>query len=409
MASQHEQSLSLSNLSRSETRANPYPLYHELRSEDPVHWDEPMGFWVLTRHADLTSALKDKRFVKGRGVEAARGRLLPEGRDVARPVFEAFSRSMLYADPPYHTRLRGLVNKAFTPAMVAGLRPTIQGLTDELLDAGQGKGRMDIIEDLAFPLPCTVILQMLGLPVEGRDLFKKWSDDLFAALGVVRRDAKVFDTARASLSEATRYIRAFRQQRDTRPEEGLLSELCAVVEEGDRLDDDELVSNSIVLLGAGHETTTNLIGNGLLALMRNPDRLQELRENPSLMPAAVEELLRYDNPVQIVWRYAAEDVEIDGRLIREGQFLNLVIGAANRDPAEFADPDRLDFSRDESRHLGFGLGPHFCIGAALARLEGQIALETVLRRLPRLRLESEDLEWQESPTFRGVKSLPVAF
>ena len=402
MSQPNDQPLSLSNLSRAETRANPYPLYHRLRSEDPVHWDEPMGFWVLTRYADIATALRDARFVKGRGLNAARDRLPELDRHIAEPVFSMFSKQMLFADPPYHTRLRSLVNKAFTPRMVAAMRPKIQRIADELLDAIQDQRRMDVIRDLAYPLPCTVIMEMLGLPAEGRDQFKKWSEDFMAALGVAAKPPEIIDAALKSVSEVTAYMVELREQLVANPRDDLLSALATVVEEDDDLDDDEFLANSVLLLGAGHETTTNLIGNGLLALMRNPEQMKELQEDPSLAPAAVEEILRYDGPVQIVWRYATQDLEIDGRRIGEGQFVNLVIGAANRDPAQFPEPDRLELSRAENKRLSFGLGPHFCIGAALARLEGEIAIETVLRRMPELGLESEELEWQQSPTFRGV-------
>lgn len=268
---------------------------------------------------------------------------------------------------------------------------------------------MDVIADLAYPLPVTVILEMLGLPVEERDQFKKWSNDFMAALGVVRYEPEIFERARESMSELTKYICGLRRALARNPRDDLLSKLVTVVEEGDRLSDDELVANTVLLLGAGHETTTNLIGNGLLALMHHPDEMQRLKDDPSLMTAGVEELLRYDNPVQIVWRVAAEDLELGGKRIEKGQFVNLILGAANRDPAYFPEPDRLDLTRDVGRQLGFGLSTHFCVGAPLARLEGEIAINTVLRRMPELRLEGGGLEWQDSPTFRGLLSLPVAF
>jgi pimeloyl-[acyl-carrier protein] synthase len=255
----------------------------------------------------------------------------------------------------------------------------------------------------------TVTMELLGLPPEDRDQFKTWSDDFMAIIGVVRRESHLMEKAGQSLLEFTDYISNLQEQRHQNPQDDLLDALFTVEEEGNKLSHEELVANSILLLAAGHETTTNLIGNSLLALLRHPDQLKKLREAPSLITSAVEELLRYDNPVQIMWRLATEDLEIGDKQIGRGQMVNFIVGAANRDPAQFPNPDWLDLSRSENRHAGFGFGIHFCLGAPLARLEGEIAINTVLRRLPNLRLETETLEWQESPTFRGVKALPVAF
>lgn len=409
MSTENNQSLSLSNLLRPEIRANPYPLYQQIRSTDPVHWDEPMGFWALTRYADIVTALRNSRFSKAQGIKTALNRLPETEQEMAKPVYHLFSKQMLYADPPYHTHLRGLVNKAFTPRMVERMRPHIQQIVDELLDAVQEHGRMDVIRQFAYPLPATVIMEMLGLPPEERDQFKKWSDDFIAVLGVVRQDPSLMEQAQQSLVEFTDYIGELQKQRRQHSKDDLLDALLTVEEQGNKLSHEELVANSILLLAAGHETTTNLIGNGLLALLRHPDQMQKLRDDPSLIETAIEELLRYDNPVQIVWRLATEDMEIGGKRISQGKVVNLIIGAANRDPAQFPEPDQLNLSRSENRHAGFGFGIHFCLGAALARLEGQLAINTVLRRMPTLRLETEALEWQESPTFRGVKSLPVVF
>jgi cytochrome P450 len=407
--SENGSSLSLASLQDPQIRANPYPLYHRIRSKEPVHWDEPLQTWVLTGYSDIVWVLRDKRFSKAQGIAAASSRLSGTEKESAKPVFDLYSKQMLFADAPYHSRLRGLVSKAFTPRTVTQMGPYIQQLVDELLDAVQEKGRMDAIADFGLLLPCTVIMEMLGLPEEDRRQFKEWSDDFAATLGMVRHDPELFHVAGKSISEATRYICDLRARRLAEPKEDLLSALAAVAEQGERLDNPEMVANTLLLLAAGHETTTKQIGNALLALMRNRDQMEKLKDDPSLIGSAVEELLRYDGSVQIVWRYATEDVEVGGRLIRKGQFLNLVTGAANRDPAQFPDPDRLDLARAENDHLSFGGGIHFCLGAALGRLELQIAIQTVLRRMPNLKLETEDLEWQESPTFRGVVSLPVLF
>ncbi len=408
MLPQNTSSLSLANVLRPEVRANPYSFYHQLRAEDPVHWDEAMGFWALTRYAEVVSAFHDLRFSRAQGLKAGIDRLPEVEREQAQPIYDAFSKTMAYSDPPYHTRLRGLANKAFTPRVVEQMRPHIQHITDELLDAAQVNGQLDVIRDLAQPLPLIVIAELLGLPVEDRAQLKQWSDDQFAVLGVVRRSPGLMEKAVRSQAESSDYIKTLIEQRRQNPKPDLLSALVAVEEEGQHLTRDELVANVGQLLAAGHETTTNLIGNGSLALLQHPDQMKKLRDEPALINAAVEEILRYDNPVQIVYRSAAEEVELGGKRIGKGQLVNLVVGAANRDPAQFDEPDRFDLSRPEGRHVGLGLGIHFCLGAPLARLEGQIALTTLLRRFPRLRLETEALEWQESPTFRGLKSLPVA-
>jgi cytochrome P450 len=289
------------------------------------------------------------------------------------------------------------------------MRLHIQQIVDDLLEAVQAKGQMDVIHDLAYPLPIIVIAEMLGLPAEERKRFKEWSDDLFAVIGLVRHSPNLMDRASQSLAEMTDYVTTLSKERRLRPREDLLTALVTVVDEGERLTQEELVANVGLLLAAAHETTTNLIGNGTLALLRNPDQMQKLRDDPALVTSVVEETMRYDNPVQIVYRSAIEEVEMEGKRLGKGQLVNMVLGAANRDPAQFSEPDRFDVTRDEGRHVGLGLGIHFCLGAPLARLEGQIAFTTLLRRFPQLRLATDTLEWQEHPTFRGLKSLPVAF
>jgi cytochrome P450 len=406
---QNVHSLSLSNIFHPEVRADPYPFYATLRSQDPVHWDEPMGFWVLTRYDDVASVFNDPRFSRAQGLMGGFTRLPEAEQKIAEPVYRAYAQSMPYTDPPYHTRLRGLVNKAFTPRVVERMRPYIQQVVDDLLDAVEAKGQMDVIRDLAYPLPLVVIAAMLGFPIEERQQLKKWSDDSFAVLGIVRHSPELMEGAARSMAEMSNYIAALSKDRRLQPQEDLLTALVTVVDEGERLTQAELIANVSVLLAAGHETTSNLIGNGVLALLRHPDQLHKLRGDLALANNAVDEVMRYDNPVQIVYRSAAEDVEMSGKRIAKGQLVNMILGAANRDPEQFSDPDRFDLARDEGKHVGFGLGIHFCIGAPLARLEGQIVFTTLLRRFPNLQLATDALEWQEHPTFRGVKSLPVAF
>lgn len=401
--------LSLSNLLMPEIRADPYPFYAELRAQDPVHWDETMGFWVLTRYVDIASVYADTRFSRAQGLRRGFERLPEAEQRIAEPVYHSFSKTMFYSDPPYHTRLRGLVNNAFTPNAVEQMRPYVQQTVDVLLDGVQGKGEMDAIREVAHPLPIMVIAQMLGLPAEERLRFKQWSDDLFAILGSVPHAPELMERAAHSLAELTEYLTALSEARRQQPQSDLISALVGVVEKGERLTQEEFIANVTILLSAGHETTSNLIGNGLLALLRNPDQLQKLRENPDLIFSAIEEMMRYDNPVQIAYRSAAEDVEIGGKWIRKGDLVNSILAAGNRDPERFSDPDRFDITRNEGRHLGFGLGIHFCIGAPLVRLEAQIAFSTILRRFPEIRLATNSWDWQEHPIFRGVKSLPLLF
>lgn len=401
--------LSLSNLTHPEVRVDPYPFYRELRSQDPIHWDEALGFWVLTRYADIAAVYADPRFSRALGLRRGFERLPEDEQRIAEPVYHAFSKTMFYSDPPYHTRLRGLVNNAFTPHAVEQMRPYIQRTVDDLLDSIEAKGKFDAIHDLAHPLPIMVIAQMLGLPAEDRGRFKQWSDDLFAILGSVPHAPELMERAAHSLAELTQYLTTMSDTRRRQPQSDLLTALVSVAEKGERLSKEELIANVTILLSAGHETTSNLIGNGLLALLRHPEQWQILSQDSRLIPSAVEEIMRYDNPVQIAYRSAAEDVEVGGKHIRKGQLVNSILAAGNRDPERFSDPDKFDVRRDEGRHLGFGLGIHFCIGAPLVRLEAQIAFGAILRRFPHLRLASEKLEWQEHPIFRGVTSLPLLF
>lgn len=405
----NDDALSLANLLEPEVRANPYPLYHMIQNEDPVHWDERMGFWVITRYEDALATLHDKRIAKAIGLELVRNRLPESDREAAEPVFRSFSKQMLYADPPYGARLRGLFNKAFTASVVEKIQPHIQEIADGLIDAVEDNGEMDLVHDYAYPLPLTVIAELLGLPTEDIVELKQWSDDVSSSFGIVRQTPVVMGKARQSLAEFTDYICALYDELEKNPKDDLLSGLIAAVEEGNRLDKEELVANVLNVLIGGHETTTKLISNGMLALMENREQLEDLRAKPELIHPAVEEILRYDSPVQIVWRVAGEDYEVGGKEIRAGQLINVMIGAASRDPSHYVEPDRFDIHRGEQHHLGFGFGSHFCVGSPLGRLDGQIAIATLLRRLPEMRLKDTELEWQEAPTFRGLVALPVAF
>ena len=390
-----------------EVRANPYPLYHQLREEEPVHWSELLEAWVLTRYDDVSALLKDSRFSADR--RKANNRFAQEAvkrMQEGGPLADA--TTMLGADPPEHTRLRGLVSKAFTPRVVEAMRPHIQEIVDSLLDDVQESGRMDIIGDLAYPLPVIVIAEMLGVPPADRDDFKRWSDDIVATLGPLAAP-EVIEQARISIQEMADYFNAVIAERRREPREDLLSGLIAAEERGEVLSEEELLATCILLLAAGNETTTNLIGNGMLALLRHPEQLEKLRDQPSLTDSAVEEFLRYDGPVQSTARVATEQLEIRGKTIEQAQLVIALLGAANRDPEQFPNPDELDVARQPNQHIAFGQGIHYCIGASLARMEGQIAFETLLRRMPNPRLETEEQEWGGNFILRGLKRLPIAF
>ena len=383
--------------------ADPYPTYHRLRHEEPVH-DSPLGFWVLTSYDDVVAALRDPRLAKEAIAAFVAARL-------GTTPSTATALSMLDRDPPDHTRLRGLVNKAFTPRVVEGLRPRIQSIVDGLLARVARARSMDLIEDFAYPIPVVVICEMLGVPVEDHERFKGWGLDLARGLDAVLLppDSGVAERSLAARRALAEYFRGLIATRRASPRGDLLSALIAAEEAGDKLNEDELLATCILLLIAGHETTVNLIGNGTLALLRHPEQLRRLREEPGLIGTAVEELLRYDGPVQRTARIPSMDLTIGGREIRKGEMVMPFIGAADRDPAQFADPDRLDIGRSENRHIAFGWGIHFCLGAPLARVEGQIALNTLVQKLPELALATDRPEYRQSLTLRGLKTLPVTF
>jgi cytochrome P450 len=382
--------------------ADPYPAYHRLRAEDPVH-HHPFGFYVLTRYDDVAAFLRDARFGKS-GYQA-----LFESRFGGGPDGSWLALSMLFRDPPDHTRLRALVSQAFTPRVVETLRPRVQAIVDRLLERVTGTGRMDVIADLAYPLPVTVISELLGVPAEDADAVRGWSLHLARALDAIALPVgpEVIERGRRATGEMVEYFRRLAEERRRRPGPDLLSGLVEAEEAGDRLTERELLATCVLLYVAGHETTVNLIGNGLLALLRHPGEWRRLRDDPALLPGAIEELLRYDGPVQRTGRVAASDAEIGGVPIPAGALVLGFVGAANRDPAHFAEPDRLDVTRDEPRHLAFGSGIHYCLGAPLARLEAQAAIGTLLRRFPALALGVERPVWRPSSTLRGLETLPV--
>jgi cytochrome P450 len=386
-----------------EFHADPYPAYRRLRERAPVY-RMPLGFYVLTRYDDVVLALRDPRFGRA-GFEPLLASVYGE------PGQDALPSSMLFRDPPDHTRLRALVSRAFTPRVVEAMRPRIQAIVDGLLDRAAKGGGMEVIADLAYPLPVRVICEMLGVPLDDQDRIKQWSSDVARALDTIGLpgDDAVMRRGREGRAALGRYFHALLPERRAHPRDDLLSLLIAAEEQGDRLTEGELLATCVLLFIAGHETTVNLIGNGLLALLRHPAEADRLRADPGLLPAGIEELLRYDSPVQRTARISNADVEIGGQAMPAGTMVIAALGAANRDPAHFADPDRLDVGRADNRHVAFGFGIHYCLGAPLARVEGQIAIGSLLKRFPRLTLATDRPEWRESSTLRGLRALPVTF
>ncbi len=397
------------NLLSPEFVANPYPTYTQLRAESPVQritMSDGRGVWLVTRYDDARAVLKDPRFVKD-----WRSTMSPEQLAQVPNVPDALqflSQHMLTSDPPNHTRLRALVQKAFTPRLVEQLRPRVQEITDALLDAVEARGEMDLIDDFAFPLPITVIAELLGVPPEDRNKFRHWSDALLSGEPTPERMQRIIP----DMVEFNAYLAALFAERRARPADDLISALVQVEEAGDQLTQIELFSMMFLLLIAGHETTVNLIGNGMLALLEHPDQLERLKQHPELLPSAIEEFLRYDGPVaNATRRWASEDVEVCGVLIPRGEQVMVVLASADRDEQRFPNPDDLDITRADNRHMAFGHGIHYCLGAPLARLEGQIAIGTLLRRMPNLRLKDapETLAWRASLVIRGLERLPVVF
>jgi cytochrome P450 len=388
---------------------DPYPAYARLREADPVHWCEPWRAWVVTSWAANVEVMRQPDAFSSAGYELAALEAIERARPGAAPSLVAhYSTPVLsITDPPVHTRLRRLLVASFTPRVVERLRPRVEALVESLLDELDEEGEADVLARFAYPLPALVIGELLGVPPDDRDRFMAWSADIVAFVGTGAADPDRVDQAERSMREFRESLRPLIAERRRRGGEDLLGLLARPARDEDGLSDEELVATCVTLLFAGHETTANLIGNGLLALLRHPGQLRLLRDRPDLAEAAIEELLRYDSPVQRNRRRATRDVELAGRRIAPDDRVLAFLGAANRDPAVFADPDRLDIERSPGRHLAFGHGIHYCVGAALSRLEAPIALGALLRRYPRLGLAAADVRWKPNIAFRGLEALPV--
>lgn len=387
-----------------EFRKNPYPTYKRMVEEAPVY-ESPLGGVVLSRHRDCETVLRSQRQWSSDFQNATQAGFEPD-----LDLFEDLERPFLFLDPPDHTRLRRLVSKAFTPRVVEELRPRIQDRVDELIDTVAEKGSLEVVEDLAYPLPVLVISEMLGVPSDAHMRFREWSAELAAALDPAPTIApEVLERQRKAIMAFDDLFRELIEERRKTPQDDLLSALVAAEEEGDKLTEGELLSTCRLLLIAGHETTVNLIANGVLQLLRHPEELGRFRDDWELAPSAVEEVLRFDPPVQLTGRIALEDAEFDGVKVPKGHSAICLIGAANRDPERFADPERFDITRGDDRHLSFGFGIHYCLGAPLARLEGQIALRTLFQRLADPALGVDQPDYKPNLVLRGMASLPVKF
>jgi len=399
--------LSLYHLLDPEVLANPYPLYRRLRTEDPVHWDPYLHAWIVTRYEDVATVFRRFSADRTPAPEYFEALGVPE----VGPVAQVMVKQMLFLDAPAHTRLRRLAGAAFQPVQVNKLRQHIQDIADRLIDdiVARGTGRLDMLADFAEPLPAMVTTELLGVSVEDHVKLKDWSVTFAEMLGNFQHNPDRLGGVLEAVQNLSEYFHdAIREQR-RQPRDGLVSAFLAAEVDGDRLSDEEVAANCIVTMVGGLETTTNLIGNGTLTLLRNPADLQRLRTEPDVMPSAVEELLRYESPSQHTARIARDDLELGGKQIRKGQAVIAVMAAGNRDPERFPEPDRLDIERPDNRHLAFGWASHFCFGAPLARLEAEISFTSLLHRLPELQLVDQPLVWRENLGLRGLKSLPLTF
>jgi len=395
------------NLFTAAMRQNPYPFYRWLREAHPIYFDAEHGFWLVSRYADVLAAFRDPRLLSGRGDSLEK--LKEAGDEDLSMVYNAVADMVLFADPPKHTRLRNLMQKAFTPKSLEVMHASVQRITDELIDAVRPTGQIDLVNDFAMKLPMFVISELLGVKREHREQFQQWTEAFNTFTGKVNTSAEENDRTVRGMKAMFAYFRERIVELRARPTQGLLSDLVQAEMQGDRLTPDELLANCVLLLSAGFDTTANLIGNGGLALMQNPAQMQRLLADPGLMTGAVEELTRYDSSVQFTGRMVKQDFEWHGQNLHAGDFVMLLTGSANRDELQFAEPDVLDVARKDNKHIGFGYGIHFCLGAPLARIEAKIAFGTLLKRLPNLNLTTDQLEWRDNFSVRGVLSLPLAF
>ncbi len=392
-----------------EFQRDPYPFYDVLRAETPILYWKDWNIWFLTSYDDVYTLLRDRRL--GRTMDHVlprESRSVKSFPDWEAPSHKLSDHSMFDKEPPEHTRLRSLVHKVFTPRRVESLRERIQHITNELLDGVQARGEMDILEDFAVPLPVTVIAELLGVPEADRHRLRPWSHDIVAMYELNHTEEQGRRAVQAAI-EFSDYLRELAARRRREPQDDLITALALVEEAGDQLSEDELISTCVLLLNAGHEATVNVIGNGMWALLQRPEQMRLLMENPGLVKTAVEEMMRFDTPLQLFRRWVLEDMEYKGYTFKQGTEFGLMFGAANRDASRFPNPHDMDITRQDNPHISFGGGVHFCLGAPLARLELQIAVETLIRRMPNLRLVDDPPEYRDTYVIRGLKTLRVGF
>ena len=398
-------SLSLYQLMDPAVLADPYPLYKKLRETDPVHWDPYLHAWVVTGYQDCITVLH--KFSADRTPNPEQIKAM--GIERLAPIAQVMTKQMLFMDAPAHTRLRKLCSVAFTSRRIENMRTHIAEIAETLIARALPKGKIDLIADFAAPLPAIVTAEMLGVPTEDHEQLKSWSADFAEMLGNFQHNPDRAARVLKSVEEMQAYFRAAIREQARLPREGLIHSLMTAEVEGARLTEEEIIANTIVTMVGGQETTTNLIGNGMLTLLRNPDALAQLRDDPTIIETAVEELLRYESPSQHTARIAPENSELGGKRIKKRDAVMAVMAAGNRDPLRFADPDKLDLLRQDNRHLAFGWAAHFCFGAPLARMEGQIAFTALLNRLKDIALVPQNLIWRENLGLRGLKALNVTF
>jgi pimeloyl-[acyl-carrier protein] synthase len=385
--------------------ADPYPLYKKLRETDPVHWDPYLHAWVVTGYQDCITVLH--KFSADRTPNPEQIKAM--GIEQLAPIAQVMTKQMLFMDAPTHTRLRKLCSVAFTSRRIETMRAHIAEIAETLIARALPKGKIDLIADFAAPLPAIVTAEMLGVPTDDHEQLKSWSADFAEMLGNFQHDPDRAARVLKSVEEMQEYFRAAIREQERLPREGLIHSLMTAEVDGARLTEEEIIANTIVTMVGGQETTTNLIGNGMLTLLRNPTALTQLRDDPAIIETAVEELLRYESPSQHTARIAPEDCELGGKRIKKRDAVMAVMAAGNRDPARFADPDKLDLLRQDNRHLAFGWAAHFCFGAPLARMEGQIAFTALLNRLKDIALPPQLLTWRENLGLRGLKALNATF
>ena len=394
-----------------EFRVNPYPTYHRLRSENPIYKSSFGGDWVLTRYEDVKTILRERRVYSDDRPKSLqeKSKYLQYRDENLQALVDASNKFLFFMNPPDHTRLRRLVSKAFSPVVIERMRSQIQTIVDEFLDKVLSIGKIDIIGDLAEPLPVKIIARILGVPPhDAQDKLHQWASILSRILDPLI-SLEEYEVMNKAILEFQEYFRNLISQRAKEPQDDLISYLITTRDENEKLSEEEVLSTCMLLFVTGEETTVHTIGNGMLALLHYPGQMEKLKQEPQIIQTAVEEILRYDSPVQMTARIASDKLEIDNQTIQKGEKILLCLGGANRDPAQFPNPDQFDILRQENNHLAFGDGIHRCLGAALARTEAEIAINSLVQQLPNLKLASDKLEWRKNIVLRGLKALPVTF